>query len=141
MFHFMGSSGDNEMQGKDRKDIAEGNSMMNQKILPKAGEPTEVELVDASSIKSKKKPAHADRECQYFYGGIGIYVNDNDVVTEVIAGYPAHVLGIKQGNLVLTSRTDCRGEVGTSVTIVWENEDGRHVDETIRDKICLDAPP
>ena len=111
-------------------------------IIPKEQDkPVEVEIVEGEGIGQAK---HASARCRDFFGGIGIQYGPSlsGVVAAVYIDYPAYDAGIRPDDVIVSPGLDeVKGEIGTKVTVTWQNASGRHTAVLIRDKICIQRQP
>jgi C-terminal processing protease CtpA/Prc len=96
------------------------------------------------SLEEKLKKEQRERvkqiqaSCELWFGGIGVTleINNNSIIREVAAGYPAEMAGLQAGDQI-TSEETVRGEVGTPVTILVRRGDRMFEVTIVREKICL----
>jgi hypothetical protein len=102
-------------------------------IVPPAAERS---AANEEGVSLRKAVPHASDKCKTFYGGIGVQSQVREIEA-VYRGYPAHLAGIKVGDLIV-SDGPIRGEIGTPVTIVIQRGMRNITFHLIRDKICTD---
>lgn len=83
-------------------------------------------------------------ECQHdaWYGGIGIYVNDDKnglYIKDVIKGYPAYEAGLMSKDQIIGVQSDngeIQGPIGTLVILTIERQGKIRTFKILRNKIC-----
>jgi len=84
--------------------------------------------------KSVGKEKSVAKECDDWYGGVGI-IHFDGVITQVPGGYPASKAGVKVGDIIIET-IDLRGEPGTKVVMKFMRNGEIFNKEVIRDRIC-----
>jgi hypothetical protein len=97
---------------------------------------TKPTLKDEIALQRSKQARHLKDECPHFYGGVGLEYDfgRTDRVTQVVAGYPADLAGVRAGDILLNA-DELEGAPGTPVIIKIERS-GYLEFSTYRDKIC-----
>lgn len=139
LFSSLLANGINRSNGSNKNSPPKINNNIIEKQL------NEVEFIDILDTKNivaikKNKPIksnHMKRNCNSFFGGIGI-VQYQGVIAEVIKGYPADLNGLKVGMKIISDTKDIIGEIGTEVTLVIMMDNERQVITMIRDKVCTE---
>lgn len=94
------------------------------------------EIVDKSPPMPDQVP---EKDCEDWFGGIGITHGPDGLIFTVHAGYPAEAAGIKSGDILdyVNSDTQIKGPVGTEVKIVVYRDGQVLTFRIIRGKICI----
>jgi len=76
-------------------------------------------------------------ECKEWYGGIGMLVDLDYVITKLYFGYPAESC-LRVGDLVLISIDEIKGEPGTDVVVKYHRRSDILYCKLKRVKVCTD---
>lgn len=91
------------------------------------------------TITIPKKKKKVVKQCDKWYGGIGVYMGWPDTISKVMPGYPADKAGLRAGDMIEpVYENDIKGEPGTVVMIRVTRMGKSYIITITRGKICTE---